>query len=349
MSSNCEVFVNMRSQTAGLRGVQRYTAEVQRRLADRLMAVAPTKPMQGIKGHLWEQIALPRIVGNGLLWSPANTGPLSVANQVLTIHDIGSVEHPEWYNPLFAFWYRWLTPELIKRVRCVITVSSFSKERLQILVNPDKSKIVVIPEGVDARFCPRSADEIARMRTALGLPSPHYVLSLGALEPRKNLRRLLTAWSSCVSRLPEEVWLVLVGAGAPGNVFKTLDLGEIPRHVHVAGYVSDDCLPALYSGALALAYVSIYEGFGLPALEAMASGTVPVIADNTSLPEVVGEAGIAVDPYNVEQIAFAIERVIEDSEFRKTLELRATRRSQQFTWERTSDRTWEVLRETLAS
>jgi glycosyltransferase involved in cell wall biosynthesis len=284
----------MRSQAAGLRGVQRYAAEVQRRLADRVSIVAPGKPMHGVKGHLWEQIALPRIVGKGLLWSPANTGPLSVANQVLTIHDIGSVEHPEWYNSVFASWYRCFTPELIKRVRRVITISSFSRERLQAFVNIDKSKVVVIPLGVDERFRPRNPDEIARMRTALGIPSPHYVLSLGALEPRKNLRRLLMAWSSCVARLPEEIWLVLAGARAPSNVFRAFELGEIPRRVHFAGFVTDDSLPALYSGALALAYVSIYEGFGLPVLEAMASGTVPIVADNTSLPEVVGYAGVRI-------------------------------------------------------
>jgi len=338
----------MRAQTAGLRGVQRYTAEVQARLKDRLKTIAPDRPMQGVRGHLWEQTVLPRIVGKGLLWSPANTGPVRVASQVLTIHDIASLEHPEWFNSVFAAWYRWLTPALIKRVRRVITVSQFSRERLLALANIDESKIVVIPEGVDARFRVRGADEIARMRSELGIPSPHYLLSLAAMEPRKNLRRLLAAWSSCVTRLPREIWLVLAGCSAPSKVFRGVDMGDVPPRVHFAGFVADDSLPALYSGALALVYVSIYEGFGLPALEAMASGTVPIVADNTSLPEVVGDAGFQVNPYDIEDIAAAIERVIDDSELRRTLAARAARHSRQFNWECTATQTWNVLSEAMA-
>ena len=339
----------MRSQTAGLRGVQRYTAEVQRRLADRLVAVAPGKPMQGIRGHVWEQAVLPGIIGKGLLWSPANTGPLCNRNQVLTIHDIASIEHPEWFNSTFAAWYRWLTPKLIKRVRRVTTVSKFSRERLLDLSGIEESKVVVVPGGVNEKFRPRSAHEISRMRDELGIPSPYYLLSFGALEPRKNLQRVLKAWSSCASRLPGEIWLVLAGSSAPDNVFSRLEINDVPPRVHIAGFVADENLAALYSGALALVYVSVYEGFGLPALEAMASGTVPIVANNTSLPEVVGDAGIAVNPYDADEIGATIERVIDDSEFRKALEARAVQQSQRFSWEITARLVWNVLTEAMAS
>jgi glycosyltransferase involved in cell wall biosynthesis len=349
MDEKFQVFVNLRSQSAGLRGVQRYTAQVQRRLADRVMPVAPRSPMQGVRGHLWEQTVLPRMIGDALLWSPANTGPLSIANQVVTIHDLGSIEHPEWYSPLFAAWYRWLTPELIKRVRRVITTSRFSRERLLARINVDQSKVVVVNGGVDVNFCPRPEDEIARVRSDLAIPSPHYLLSFGALEPRKNLPRLLAAWSSCVVRLPEEIWLVIAGASAPRNVFNRLELGELPPRVHLAGFVADADLPALYSGALAMAYVSLYEGFGLPALEAMASGTVPIVSDNTSLPEVVGDAGVCVNPFDVEQIAAAIEHVIDNSELRAALRVRAAEQSRRFTWERAAVQTWTVLSEAMTS
>ena len=215
MDEKFRVFINLRSQSAGLRGVQRYTARVQRELAERLTPVAPRSPMHGVRGHLWEQTVLPRMIGDALLWSPANTGPLSIANQVLTLHDLGSLEHPEWYSRLFSAWYRWLTPELIKRVRRVITTSRYSRERLLARLNIDQSKVVVVNGGVDINFCPRPEDEIARVRSDLGIPSPHYLLSFGAQEPRKNLPRLLAAWSSCVVRLPEEIWLVIAGANAP--------------------------------------------------------------------------------------------------------------------------------------
>jgi glycosyltransferase involved in cell wall biosynthesis len=349
MDEKFQVFINLRSQSAGLRGVQRYTAQVQRRLADRVTAVAPRSPMQGVRGHLWEQTVLPRMIGDALLWSPANTGPLTIANQVLTVHDLGSLEHPEWYSRLFATWYRWLMPELLKRVRRVITVSRFSRERLLGLINIDQSKVVVVPGGVDAIFCPRPQEEIARVRNDLGIPSPHYLLSLAALEPRKNLPRLLAAWSSCVARLPEEIWLVIAGASAPRNVFNHLELGELPARVHLVGFVADADLPALYSGALAMVYVSLYEGFGLPALEAMASGTVPIVSSNTSLPEVVGDGGLYVDPFDIEQIAAAIEHLIDDSEHRAVLRARATLQSRHFSWERTALQTWTVLSEAMTA
>jgi glycosyltransferase involved in cell wall biosynthesis len=349
MDEKFQVFINLRSQSAGLRGVQRYTAEVQRRLADRVMPVAPRSPMAGVRGHLWEQAVLPRMIGSALLWSPANTGPLSIANQVLTIHDLGSLEHPEWYSRLFAAWYRWLTPELMKRVRRVITISRFSRERILALVNIDESKVVVVSPGVDATFCPRPDEEITRVSSELGIPSPHYLLSLGALEPRKNLSRLLGAWSSCVARLPEEIWLVIAGASAPRNVFNRLELAALPPRVHLAGFVPDSDLPALYSGALAMVYVSLYEGFGLPVLEAMASGTVPIVSGNTSLPEVVGDAGVCVNPFDIEQIAAAMEHVIDDSEHRAALRIRATEQSRHFSWERAAAHTWTVLNQAMTS
>jgi glycosyltransferase involved in cell wall biosynthesis len=349
MGAPRQVFINLRSQTAGLRGVQRYTAEVWRRLADRVATVAPRRPMHGVRGHLWEQTVLPSKIGGALLWSPANTGPLRVANQVLTIHDLGSLEHPEWYNSMFATWYRWLTPELLKRVRRVITISRYSQERLLALVPIEQSKVAVVYGGVSDSFHPQPADKIARVRGELGIRTPHYLLSLSALEPRKNLRRMLAAWSSCVARVPDDIWLVIAGASAPRNVFSSFDMGELPPRVHFAGFVADSDLPALYCGALAFVYVSLYEGFGLPALEAMASGTVPIVSDNTSLPEVVGDGGIYVDPFDTDQIAAAIERLIDDSALRATLRARASQQSRRFSWAHAAAQTWTVLTEAMAS
>jgi glycosyltransferase involved in cell wall biosynthesis len=347
MSGRLQVLINLRSQSAGLRGVQRYTAEVFGRLADRVATVAPRRPMNGVRGHLWEQTVLPSRIGGALLWSPANTGPLRVANQVLTIHDLGSLDHPEWYSSMFATWYRWLTPELLKRVRRVITISRYSQERLLALAPIEQSKVAVVYGGVGDSFHPRPADESARVRSKLGIRSPHYLLSLSALEPRKNIRRVLAAWSSCVARLPDDIWLVVAGASAPRNVFSSFEMGELPPRVHFAGFVADADLPALYSGALALVYVSLYEGFGLPALEAMACGTVPIVSDNTSLPEVVGDGGIYVDPFDPDQIAAAIERVVDDSALRAALRARAGQQSRRFSWTRAAAQTWTVLREAM--
>src|SRR5258708_32572079 len=105
-----DVVMKSRSLTAGLTGVQRYTAELCPRFGDRIADICPAKPLQGVKGHLWEQFRLPALVRGRLLWSPANSGPIGVARQVVTVHDIAVLDHPEWFNPRFAAWYRWMTP-----------------------------------------------------------------------------------------------------------------------------------------------------------------------------------------------------------------------------------------------
>lgn len=293
---------------------------------------------------------MPTVVRNGLLWSPANSGPLVVGRQVLTVHDVASLDHPEWYRPAFAAWYRWMTPRLVHRVRRVITVSEFSKQRLMALSALDEARVVVIPGGVDGRFYPRPAQEVERVRQTLSISSPYYVLSLGTLEPRKNLRRLLAAWASCVLDLPDEIWLVIAGARGSSRVFSCPEFGSAPRRVHFTGFVADCDLPALYSGALALAYVSLYEGFGLPALEAMACGTIPVVSNNTALPEVVGNAGLLVNPFDSEAIAAGIKRIVQEPGLRQALKIRAIKRSGEFSWERAADLTWDVIStEALAS
>lgn len=302
-----------------------------------------------MRGHLWEQMLLPGITRGHLLWSPANTGPLAIGRQVLTVHDLASIDHPEWFDTRFAAWYRSITPLLARRVSRLITVSEFSKSRLLELTGIPESRIAVIPNGVDHRFHPRPDDEISRMRRKTGIMSKAYLLSLSSLEPRKNLPNLLKAWHLSATRLPSDVWLVIAGAKGRENIFAPTNIDKIPPRVLFAGFVGDEDLPALYSGAVALVYPSIYEGFGLPALEAMAAGTVPIVADSSALPEVVGEAGLLVNPLRVEEIAEAIIRIVQDSELRGILSSRGIQRGRDFTWERAAESTWRVLTEAAAA
>jgi glycosyltransferase involved in cell wall biosynthesis len=335
--------MNMRSVTAGLTGVQRYIRELSERLEGKIRAIVPKRPLNGFRGHLWEQMALPILVRGHLLWSPANVGPLSVHRQVLTIHDLACLEHPEWFDRRFAIWYGAIIPLLVHRVARVITVSEFSRHRLLDLTHVPESHVCVIPNGVDNRFHPRSTAEINRVIERLGIRSHDYVLTVSSLEPRKNLALLLNAWQLSASRLPAEVWLVIVGAQGKKDVFQAIQVESVPPRVLFTGFVADSDLPALYSGALTLVYPSIYEGFGLPALEAMASGTVPIVAGSTSLPEVVGEAGVTIDPHRAEDFAAAIIRIVEDSGLRGELRRRAIERSREFTWDRAADLTWRTL------
>lgn len=287
---------------------------------------------------------LPAKARGRLLFSPANTGPVSVHKQVVTIHDVAALDHPERLNPKFAAWYRFLTPRLAKRVARVITISEYSKQRLLTHVPMDERRVVVIPNGVEARFTMQDDAAVAAMREELGLPRGRYVLCVGTLEPRKNISRLLQAWSQIVGRVPDDVWLVLTGKQGQHELFaRVAGLDAPPKRLHLTGHVKDKLLPALYAGSMVFAFPSLYEGFGLPPLEAMACG-VPVLTGNlTSLPEVVGDAGVMVDPMSVEAIAEGMLRLILDESARQALIPKGLERAEHFSWDVAAQRTWNVL------
>lgn len=337
------IAVNTRTLASKLTGVQRYTSEIVNRLGARIEHIAPQSALDGIAGHAWEQAVLPTLLHGRLLWSPANTGPLVVEKQVVTIHDLSVVDRPEGFSLRFREFYRFLLPRLTRRVRAVITVSAFTRERLIEWARIPPSRVHAIHLGVDRRFSQQQLDSIEKLRNTLEIPSRYYILSLGSLEPRKNLPRLLAAWERVQRELPDEVWLVVAGGKGKSSVFKDVGIQRLPPRVHLTGRVPDEFLPTLYSGALVFTYPSLYEGFGLPPLEAMACGT-PVLTSNvTSLPEVVGDAGLLVDPYDVEAIAHGICRLVGDSALREELKRKGLERAKQFTWERTADLTWQVL------
>lgn len=358
------IVVNGRFATQRLTGVQRYAFEIIRRLSLSLCVISPqpiapeyeslanvtiVDPIgrfahkSGL-GHLWEQLALPRWMGKeDLLWSPCGAGPLAVENQVVTIHDIANLEHPEWFNLWFTQWYSFLIPRLVHKVKKVIVVSEYTKNRLTEMTGISPEKLEVIYNGIDDRFSPKSKEEISIAQKLLGLPSAKYILSLSSLEPRKNLHRLLEAWNIICHKLPKDIWLVLAGGKGKSAVFKDISFDSLPPRVYFTGYVPDEHLPALYSGAIAFTYVSLYEGFGLPPLEAMACG-VPVITSNTtSIPEVVGDAAILVNPCDVEEIADSIYKLINDASLRERLRLLGLNRAKQFSWDKTAKQTWGLL------
>lgn len=337
------ITVNTRTLGNHLTGAQRYTLELLSRFRGKIQEVNPGHPLSGVRGHAWEQFILPIKVKGDLLWSPSNTGPLVCERQVVTLHDVTPMDHPEWLNPRFAAWYRFLTPRLVGRVRSIITVSEFTKQRIVAYCPEAESKIHVVHNGVDAMFHPIEVDLIQRTRERLHIPSPHYLVALGSLEPRKNLPRLLQAWAMIQGKISDDVWLVMTGAHGRRLVYGEVSFENLPPRVHFTGHVPDELLPALYSGAIAAPYLSLYEGFGFPPLEAMACGT-PILTGNlTSLPEVVGDAGIMVDPYDVEAIADRLKNLIEDSVQRDDLRLAGLKRAKQFSWDKAAELTWRVM------
>jgi glycosyltransferase involved in cell wall biosynthesis len=341
-----QVWVNGRYAGKRLTGVQRYAREIVTRLSGRCQVIA-TQARDGIQGHRWEQMSLPLRCRGGLLWSPCNTGPLAVRRQVVTIHDATFADTPDCFGRAFAAWYGWLIPRLARRVRRVVTVSDFSRQRIAETTSVPAQDIDVIPNGVDARFVPASPDEIETMRLKYRLNGP-YILALGSLDKRKNLATLLRAWR-IVSEKRTDLTLAIAG-GSNLSIFSDdgLNVDALPW-VQRLGYVDDPDLPALYSGCESFVFPSTYEGFGLPPLEAMACGAPVVCSNATALPEVVGDAALLVAPTDAEAIADAIVRVADDEALRRRLITAGRVRAAQFSWDSSAEQIWQVLARAAAN
>jgi glycosyltransferase involved in cell wall biosynthesis len=343
------ICLNGRFLQQEMTGVQRYAEGLLAALSPRLRVIRPGRKLRAIEGHLWEQFALPRRCKGALLWSPGNTGPLSVRNQVVTVHDASTLDHPEWFSRKFALWYRWLLPRLMNRVEKIITVSEFSRERLIATCAVPAEKIAVVHNAIDASFQAVTSEAGEAWRKKNGLDRP-YLLYVGSLEPRKNISVLLRAWPRLGLRDHE-----LLVAGASGHVFREKGFDDLPAGVRLVGRVKDEELRTLLSGAECFVFPSLYEGFGYPPLEAMACGCPTVSSRATCLPEVCGAefdpadpastgATLYFDPNDPEELAQQIRRVLALSpETRGRLRQNGFARAQVFNWGRCAAQTSAVL------
>ena len=338
-----KIAINARFQHRRVTGVRRYAQEISKRMEPKPRMIAPKKLTGQISGHLWEQFVLPlRLQKDEILWSPANTSAWMIRNQAVTIHDASVFDYPKWFHPAFAAWTRLSWKVLANRVKAIITVSEFSKERLMHHLKISDQKIHVIPNGVGKPFEPQSNKTIHEIKRKYDLTKP-YFLFVGTHEPRKNLGMLIKAFIQLKLSAYD-----LVIAGDKGGVFADINpgYGSDAANIKFLGYVSDIDLPALYSGAQAVIIPSLYEGFGLTTLEAMACGT-PVIASNTtSFPEVTGDAALIVDPNKITEIKNAVLKLIEDPDRANTLRESGLRQAAQFSWDK-SARKIQSLLETL--
>lgn len=334
------IFVNGRCMRPNIIGINRYMIEITKRLKGKLHLLIPDGVMRVGHAIPWEQCFLPfHLTGGDLLWSPANTGPLVVKNQVITIHDIIPLDSQGWFTKNYSNYYTFLLPRLAKIVRKIITVSFFSKERILTCLGIDESKVITIHSGVGEQFRPVSNEMIHSVCMRYDINNP-YLLTVSTFEPRKNLGRLFEAWKM-ISKSSIDIDLIVVGI--PANSARNLGYSKIPENVKIIGYVDDHDLPALYSGSISFIFPSIYEGFGLPILEAMACGTPVITSNTTSIPEIAGNAAMLVDPLNVDEIAEAIQEVIINDQLRDTLRQKGVQHASQFTWEKTSQQVWELL------
>jgi glycosyltransferase involved in cell wall biosynthesis len=323
-------------------GVERLAREMAARLPalrpERYRVRQPSSALAYKAGHAWEQLALPVAARRAeLIYCPANLAPLASRKNALGIHDVAPMRHPEWYGRAYARYQRALLPALARRARLVLTVSEFSMAEIVDCLGVRQERVTVVPNGVDQRFHPGADPEPARR--AHGLDGA-YVLAVGTRIARKNLAALGPA-----ARRLRELGVELVAAGS-ARTYMRAEAGAPARQL---GYVSDDNLPGLYAGATALVMPSLYEGFGLPCLEGMASGIPVVASDRGGLPELCGDAAILIDPDEPEALAEAVVTAATDVHRRERLIAAGLDRAAGRTWLRTAELTDAALAEALAT
>lgn len=271
--------------------------------------------------------------------------PFSPCPVVVSIHDLSFEHLPQTFKRRSRMQLRLTVRRSARNAAQVIALSEHARADLIATYNLQPEKVNVVPLAAPDAFAPvRDDNELQRVRQTYGIDRD-YILSVGSIQPRKNLRRLIEAYSLLRRQQPEGKLpqLVLVGKNAwlydeTLQSLKDRDLGSIV----LTGYVPEADLPALYSGALCFIYPSYFEGFGLPPLEAMKCGAPVIVGNKTSLPEVVGDAALMIDPFDVGAIAAAIQRVITDSDFRSELRVKGMQRAKQFDWKETARRTLAV-------
>ncbi|HDQ73616.1 MAG TPA: glycosyltransferase family 1 protein [Chloroflexi bacterium] len=265
--------------------------------------------------------------------------PLRGVPTVLTVHDLIFRHLPEHHKPLNRWYLNLTMPLYCRRADHIIAVSECTKRDLIAAYGIALEKVSVIHEAADPRFRPQPPDAVAALRARYGLP-PRYLLFVSTIEPRKNLTRLLAAFEAVYADGLSDGWVVVGKRGwLCDDFFAALERSPAREAVVLPGYVPDEDLPAVYAGAQALVFPSLYEGFGLPVLEAMACGAPVVTSTTSSLPEVGGEAALYCDPTDTESMIGVLRQLLQDPEMRPALARRGLARAAQFSWERTAAQT----------
>lgn len=264
---------------------------------------------------------------------------------VLTIHDLSVWLYPRTHSLRNVIWARTLVPISTRRSRNIIADSNSTKLDIVRLLKARSSKVTVIHLGAPDECNPELQPEDEEAIQHYGIIKP-YILYVGTLEPRKNLNTLIKSFDKVAKTRPD---LHLVLAGRRGwmaqAIFDELERRDLLGRVRITGYVREEYLSALYRQAAVFVYPSLYEGFGLPPLEAMSSGTPVIVSRSSSLPEVVGDAGLYVNPLDADDMARAMEAVVSNPELANSLRKKGLERAKQFSWKKTAERTLDILRE----
>jgi alpha-1,3-rhamnosyl/mannosyltransferase len=291
-----------------------------------------------------------RIIKADLYHEPNFLAYKSNLPTVITVHDLSWIKFPEVHPPSRVKEMNRFFERGIKKAKYIITDAEFIRQEFIQHFNYPADRVTAIPLGVNESFFAYSRDETGATLIKNDLKHGNYILAVGTLEPRKNLSVAIDAFLLLPKELRQQYPLVIAGSKGwlLGGLEKKIDSLIKSGEIKLIGYVRQDELPHIIAGALTLVFPSIYEGFGLPPLEAMACG-VPVIASNSSsIPEVVGNTGILLNLYDTQGFADAMQSLIEDPHLRAILSQKALERSKQFTWEKCALSTLEVYKKVLA-
>ena len=293
----------------------------------------------------WEQLLAPLLLaadGASLYHGVLNVMPvLATVPSVVTIHDISPILFPQTFRRINRMYTKWAIRRSAKHAAQLFTVSEHAKKEIVEHLGVEPTRVTVTYDACDVRFAPATEAELAAFRQRNGLPE-RYLFYLGTLEPRKNIPRLIDAYA----QIAKETGVPLLIGGGKGWLYEPilaqaerLHLGDQLRFV---GYVPQAEQHLWYGAATAFVFPSLYEGFGMPPLEAMACGT-PVIASNAScLPEIVGDAAVLVDPYDIDALADAMRRVLTDEGLRAEMRKNGIAQAAKFSWLETAQRTHAV-------
>lgn len=314
------------------------------------VTVVPSRIREGesLRNHFWEQFTLPKLAKKNhvdILHSPANLAPLFYSGKsIVHIHDLCFIVNPQWFSFSFRTLYNFIIPRLARRAAKVITNSNNSRNDL-------------------LQFCGLSADRVSQVYWAVddlflkpSQPLPldwqvdDYILYVGSLEPRKNIGTLLEAYEILRERNPQiKSKLVLIGGESPLFAEVQLKVKHYKEDVLFQGFVNDHALRDFYRNAQIFVYPSLYEGFGLPPLEAMASGVPVVTTLTSSIPEVVGDAALMVSPYDAEELAATMDRILRDADLRQRLIKSGIEQVRKFNWQRVARNTLAIYYEVFHS
>ena len=269
---------------------------------------------------------------------------------VVTVYDLSFLRYPETHPADRLAWLNKGFPATIRNADQIITISEFSKNEIIELLGVNQRKITIAHPGVDSRFRPLNPDQLAPLLKTRSLKPGGYILSVGTLEPRKNLLTLFKAYELLPDRMKRNWPLVVVGmvGWKERAIVKEMDALIRKGNLIPLGYLSDEQLAVVYAGAKLFVYPSLYEGFGIPPLEAMACG-IPVVSSNrTSLPEVVGQAGVMVEPEDIQSMAQALESVLADSLKCSKMSRLGLQQASKFTWNACAEKTVGVYQKALS-